>query len=262
MGSTRCVSALGSMALAAVLGACGSGGTEGGGGGAVVQSVGILYMVEDGNANGLWVIDTTTGLGTNIGNSGTISSTDGLTETNDPALLIGSQWNPIRRIASDGSGSTSTGGNQGAEGLAYDPASGTYYGILNNDFFTFDPVTGNRLLSLTDCPDDVEGLTYGGPDRLYGLTSNANVNGDLYYYTISTDTWTFIANTGISFDNAGLAYDPATGTLFAKGSQDMNLYRINPATAQATMVGNTGIPGGGGLAFVRIGAEYPGNALR
>jgi len=39
------------------------------------------------------------------------------------------------------------------------------------------------------------------------------------------------------------------GMFGAKGSGDTNLYRINPVTAAVTVVGNTGITDGGGLAF-------------
>ena len=52
------------------------------------------------------------------------------------------------------------------------------------------------------------------------------------------------------FDQAGLAYDTELNLLYAVGDQDSNLYRIDPATGVATVIGSTGLADpGGGLAF-------------
>ena len=242
--SSKWVWSAGVALVALVASGCG-----GGGGGS--STTGGLYMVEDNNENGLYRLDTTTGVATPLGTSGTSSGTDGLTETGNANELVGSVFRPFVRIATNGSSATEFGTSEGAEGLAYDPNTGTYYAVLNADVFTFDPTTGDRIATLSAAPDDVEGLTYGGPGILYGLVSNSgSTDGDLYRYTIATDEWQLIANCGVAFIDCGLAYDPAAGILYAKGSQDENLYRLDPVTAAATVVGPTGVTGGGGLAFV------------
>lgn len=243
-GSRWAATSLGLVALLAV--GCGGGGS----GGHPGRSDGFVYLSVDGDSNGLYRIDPSTGAATHLGATGVSSSTCGLTETDDPNLLIGSLPFGIAHVDADGSGFVDTGGNQIAEGLAYDPNTGTYFAILNSDLTTFDPVSGDTLLTLSSAPDDVEGLTYGGPGVLYGITSNTSANGDLYRYLIATDSWVMIANTGVDFVDAGLAWDPDSNWLFAKGSQDDFLYRIDPATGATTIVGSTGVSGGGGLAFV------------
>jgi MYXO-CTERM domain-containing protein len=50
--------------------------------------------------------------------------------------------------------------------------------------------------------------------------------------------------------------------VYAIGSQDSNLYRIDPATAVATVIGPTGLaPVGGGLAYVETVIPEPGGWL-
>ena len=107
-------------------------------------------------------------------------------------------------------------------------------------------MTGAVITNLTGPGADVEGLSEGEPGFLYGLAAG----GDLYRYDIANDAWDLVGNTGVAFDNVGLAYDPERGVLFAKGSQDPNLYQIDPEDADTDSLGDTGIAAGGGLAFV------------
>jgi hypothetical protein len=58
-----------------------------------------------------------------------------------------------------------------------------------------------------------------------------------------------------------LAYDPQANLLYAKGSQDSYLYSINPVTVTATVIGDTGIANGGGLAYVGTTVPVPGAIL-
>jgi hypothetical protein len=86
---------------------------------------------------------------------------------------------------------------------------------------------------------------------IYGLAGFGGPRGNLYRYNIGSNSWSFVGDTGIDFNEAGLAYDPSLNTLYAIGSQDGNLYRVNPANALTQLVGPTGLGArGGGLAFV------------
>ena len=65
-----------------------------------------------------------------------------------------------------------------------------------------------------------------------------------------------IGNTGIDFDQIGLAYDTERDMLYAIGAQDPNLYLVDPTNGSASIIGSTGLNDpGGGLAF--IGADVP-----
>lgn len=207
-----------------------------------------LYFSEDSNGNGLYMLDTATGAATNVGISGVTSSTVGLAPSASPAVLFGTQYFQLLEIQADGSGSAVIGGD-GQEGLAFDPATGTLYGAINGSFRTVDPVTGVNQTPLAAPPGDMEGIAWGN-GGVYAIAGGA---ANLYFYDPGTDSWATIGSTGITWDQAGLAYDPGTNTLYAKGDQDSNLYRVDPATGAATVIGDTGIVEGGGLAFVGPG---------
>ena len=210
-----------------------------------------LFFSEDNNSSGLYVIDITTGAATNIGTSGVTAATNGLAPSDNPNQLFGSEPFGLLRVAIDGSGETIIGGDT-QEGLAFDPNTGTVYGALNGVFSTIDPTTGLNTATLSPPGQDVEGMAWGD-GGVYALPSTDNA--DLLFYNPANDSWSVIGNTGISWDSTGLAFDPSTRTLFALGDQDSNLYRINPDTAATTVIGNTGIAAGGGLAF--IGSALP-----
>ncbi len=217
-----------------------------------------LYFSEDDNSSGLYTLDTATGAATNVGTSGVTASTVGLAPSASPAVLFGTQWAQLLEIQADGSASAVIGGD-GQEGLAFDPATGTLYGAINGSFRTVDPVTGANQTPLAAPPGgaDVEGIAWGNG----GVYAIAGSDANLYFYDPGTDSWTTIGSTGITWDSAGLAYDPGTNTLYAKGDQDSNLYRVDPATGAATVIGDTGIVEGGGLAFVGAGVGVGPTAI-
>lgn len=206
---------------------------------------GVLYYSEDDNGNGLYILDTNTAAATNIGESGVTNTTVGLAPGPDANTLFGSQFADLLSIAADGSGSTNLGG-ESSEALAYDPNTDTLYAQINGDFFSMDPATGARIATLAAPDGDAEGLAYGN-GVVYGLLAG----GLLRVYDIGTDTWSDIGDTGIDFDNHGLAYDPSPQILYAL-NEDGFLYSVNPTTAQSTFIGDTGIDEGGGLAFLLI----------
>ncbi len=216
---------------------------------------GSLYFSEDYNGNGLYLLDTNTGAATHVGASGVISSTVGLTESASPGLLYGSQYFNLLHINADGSGYVEV-GDEMTEGLAFDPTTSTLYGVINGDFFTMDTATGAKLADLASSPYYVEGLAWAD-GVVYGLGNGVGALGELFKYDIATNVWTSLGSIGLDMDQCGLAYDPQTGLLYAKGDQSSYLYSIDPTTLATTRVGDTGIANGGGLAFVADGGVVP-----
>jgi hypothetical protein len=212
---------------------------------------GTLYFSQDGNANGLFTLNQTTGAATKVGagTTGVVGVTVGLTEGPNGTLL-GSTFPQIVRIARDGSGVTDLVGNEGAEALAWNSANGLLYGCWNADFYNMDVATGVRIATLPTAPADVEGLAADGSRNvIYGIGDHTN----LFKYDVATATWSTVGNTGINWNQGGLAFDAETRTLYAVGvGGGVNLYKINPDTAAPTVVGPLGISGvvNGGLAFV------------
>lgn len=213
--------------------------------GCAQSSFAQLYFSEDYNGGGLYTLDTATGAATNLGTSGVTSATVGLAPSGDPAVLFGSQWSQLLEINADGSGFSVVGG-VGTEGLAYDPSTGTLYGSINGDFFLVDPLTGANVGTLASPGADIEGLAWGR-GGVFGLPGTGS---DLMFYNPGLDSWSLVGDTGIFWDSTGLAYDPIADVLYAKGNQDSLLYVIDPNTGGAVVVGDTGIPTGGGLAFL------------
>ncbi|RJP31593.1 MAG: hypothetical protein C4547_15400 [Phycisphaerales bacterium] len=217
-------------------------------GGPGVAAAGRLYFSEDSNAKGLYEINVQTGQATHLGQSGVTSRTVGLAPTDSEDLLYASKWSTLLHVKADGSGFTDVGGT-GTEGLAFDGE--TLYGAINGQLFTMNPDNGQRLVTLAAPGADVEGLAYCARDHsLYGLAGFSGPRGDLFKYDIGSNSWRRIGNAGVAFNECGLAYDAGANVLYAKGSQDSFLYRLDPATAQATRIGDTGVAAGGGLALV------------
>jgi hypothetical protein len=208
-----------------------------------------VYFVQDGNANGLFELNTSTGAATlvGLGISNTDSATDGLTETPSPFVLLGSRWNPLVNIDTDGSAAADIAGSAGMEGLAMNIATGALFGDINTAWQSLHPVTGVSLAFLAVPPFDVEGP---------GANPNANLvyavgdSTNLVVYNPATNTWGNVGNTTINFDDGGACYDHVNNVIWAVEPGTDNLYRINPNTAAAALVGPLGTNGAGGLAFV------------
>lgn len=214
---------------------------------------GVLYWSQDDTRTGLYTLDTTTGQATLVGAgiTGVLSNTVGLAAGDQPGTLFGSTWTDITRINQDGSGAAVIPDSASAEGLEYVASSGKLYGTINGSFFTIDTVTGSIDQTLAAPGADIEGLAYGN-GMIYGLAGFAGPRGSLYAYDIGGDAWSLIGSTGIEFNLPGLAFNPSLGILYAIGVQDQNLYAIDPANANATVIGPRGVEGslGGGLAYV------------
>jgi hypothetical protein len=226
---------------------------------AVPASAGTLYFNQDDNtSDGFYTLNTSNGSATLLGDGGVHYVTGGLSLGDSPGTLFGSKYSGIGRINKDGSGVTYIPDSTGAEGLEY--VNGTLYGAMNGTFFTINTTTGLVATNLAGLPGgaDVEGLAYGN-GLIYGLSGWEGPSGNLYSYDIGLDTWSLVGSTGVGFVDTGLAFDGDLGILYAIGEQDNNLYRINPLTAEATVIGPTGIIGetGGGLAYDASGTPVP-----
>ena len=209
---------------------------------------GKLYFSRDAviDGQGLYSLDTTTGAATFIGISDSIGANVGLAPSDSSSILYGSEPYSLLTIDADGSGANSVGmANQYLNGLAYDAASNILYGVDGGDFFTVNPNTGDRIVTLTTPFTSLQGLAFGN-DGVYGLGSSQ----DLLFYDPDTDNWSYVGDTGESWWDAGLAFDADKNVLYAKRSGDSSLYEIDLSTAQPTVIGDTGITEGGGLAIV------------
>jgi hypothetical protein len=218
-----------------------------------------LYFSLD-DSNELYTLSTTDATPTLIGTTGVDSSTVGLSESPDPGQLYGSTFTDLSVISADGAGFSTAGTNDlRAEGLAYDPVNNLLYKIINEDFAIADQTTGATTNDLNDPPEDLEGLAWRRTDgKIYGYGGSDSSN--LYAYTPGTDAWALVGDTGTpEADSSGLAYDPTLDLFYAIG-EDGLLYRIDPDTAAATLIGDTTLGAdedGGGLAFLPIEPQEP-----
>ena len=208
---------------------------------------GTLYYSRDGHDE-LYSLSTTTGAATLIGPTGVGGSTVGLCESGDPGYLYGSTPFGLSQIFTDGSPAVLINSGFASEGMAFDPGTSTIYSMFNGSYDAYD-TGGNFVADLADPGDDVEGIAWGH-GGVFGIVGFGSTDSNLYFYDPGADSWSLVGDTGVDWDECGLAYDPGSDTLYAKGLQDSMLYAINPNTAATTLIGDTGMGEGGGLAFV------------
>jgi hypothetical protein len=127
-------------------------------------------------------------------------------------------------------------------GLAVGPANVVYLSSSSNDsLYTLDLPTATATLvgAYGDPAIVMHGLEYvPGPSQLYGASSH---NGGIYLVDQSTGAATLIGLTGLaSFVN--LAWNSATGVMYATNSGTDSLYTINLTNGLATLVGPLGGP--------------------
>lgn len=122
-----------------------------------------------------------------------------------------------------------TGQNYPITGLAFHPTTGVLYGSTGNS----NSATAGMLVSINPATGLVTpiGAFNAGPTNSSGTPATM----------------------------ADIGFDPSTGTLYGVGSiGGPQLYSINPATGQATVIGNTGLTSttGGGIAINSAGSFY------
>ncbi len=219
---------------------------------------GVTYFADQ-----LVSIDTTTGLGSVVGNLSTPLSPFGLAFGGGNLYTFDSTNDVITKInpATAATQATYSIGLQagqllGQGGLAFQSSTvGFLTSALDpatfntvNDLYSFNISTG-KLTFIAHTADTLEALAFSSTGVLYGLGKN---DGDLYTINTTTGAMSLLGNVGVSIGSptGGLAFAP-NGTLYA--TLDDALYTINTTTGQATAVGGMATYNGydtiSGLAF-------------
>ncbi len=191
---------------------------------------GILYGADGsgGNPSKLYTIDTTTGVGTEIGSIGfavtglAFDPTSGLLygvtaskNTNDPPKV-----DPIRGLLS----------------INLATGAGTYIG----DYSTPSTIVGGVMSD----------ISFDRAGNLFGWNEQVGFRGvgidNLYSINKLTGDAMLVGTSGVNTMTTGLAFD-SNGTLFLESLG--NLYTVNPVTGAATFVG-------GSLASTGLGMDF------
>jgi hypothetical protein len=191
---------------------------------------------------GVYIVDTTTAAPTlvpgtaafqmtGLGNGPTANEVDGQFYGNQIRLVDLTTGTSILRTPPSISQ---------VNGYTTDTVGGIGY-VADNNFFGSIDLATSVVTSLASPGDDMEALAV---DVANGIVYGVGNNGVLRAYDIATNTWSTIGvSFGGVFDEAGLAFDPATSTLYLLNF-DGNLYSVNPGTGAAALIGNVGLPGG------------------
>jgi hypothetical protein len=106
-----------------------------------------------------------------------------------------------------------------------------------SDLYRIDAMTGAEVLIGSTGEWSIAAIAFDGDDVLYALSS-AN------FGTINTSTGEFAAIGPAEYIFGGMAFDPTNGILWAsQGQNEDNIYTIDKATGQATLIGQTGLGG-------------------
>jgi hypothetical protein len=152
----------------------------------------------------------------------------------------------------------------GVRTLAFDVTSGNLYFTtdVDHNLYRFDPVTQQATL-IGSVGLNVSGLAADSTGRLFA-TPQAQAS-TLYELNTLTGAATVIGEMGTPI--ADLAFRPGDGALYGipygLTAADQRLFRINPVTAQVTVVGNFSISNlaMSGLAFDATIVPEPGSAM-
>ncbi|MDR9410701.1 MAG: hypothetical protein RI573_17795, partial [Balneolaceae bacterium] len=172
-------------------------------------------------------------------------------------------------VQRDGSGATLIGDPSGqayTEGLTYNPEEKIFYASSNGFLRIRSPESGETIETILSPPNqpDIEGLAYDPESQmLYGLARGSEQQTEFRRGLYRLDTklpkneweWSEIGDTDGLWADAGLAFVPELGVLFAVGriGDPDAVFSINPETGSATKIGNTGLgTANGGLAWVPV----------
>lgn len=243
-----------------------------------------LGLLASSFAGGLFQVDMTDGSVSLLGQIGqgtqtlafTTSGTLFSTRQGPPPILNQVNQNPVGITAI---GTLTPAPANFIEGdIAYDTATNTFYAVFTGtspNLLQIDPATG----ATTDLGDiliggqaistvvNVDALAFR-QGQLYliipdGVAApNASFNDSLLRIDIATRQLTNIGPLGFDLPDgaAGMTYDSITDSFYlVAGSSaiDSNLYRVNPVTGAATLIGNTGIRDMSGLTFGPITPPAP-----
>lgn len=215
---------------------------------AVTAEADTIYTTVSGNALG--TIDTVTGVGTNVGSTGT-SGTWAAAFDNDGTLYTTVNWGQFLGKFNLTTGAVTTIGSaqSGANLIALEvDSSGTLYGAdWSGRLWTIDKTTGVRTLVGGGGVTSVMDLAFDSSGTLWATTGNR-----LWTVNTSTGAATFVTNiSGISRGSVmGIMFDE-NDTLYATAwISNSPLYTVNTSTGVATVIGTTtglGAPHGGDI---------------
>ncbi len=133
-------------------------------------------------------------------------------------------------------------GLSGIPGLAVN-ADGFVFGTerVTGELYKFNSVTGEAIFTASTGLSYLDAIGFSPDDVLYGI----DLNGDLYSIDVETGASQWIGNTGELF--SGMAFDPTDGKLYASTGRfsavEDAIYQVDIFTAQATLVGVSGLGG-------------------
>jgi hypothetical protein len=198
----------------------------------------------------LYSIDAGTGAATLIGSTGL-------------RQIVGLDWDSAngRLVALTGAGDQfSINTITGASSLLVDAtfgvpegsvafSGGTAFTTLFDNLHTWNGASWQQVgPSLLPAGSDISGLAFGGT-KLLGLATNGAAADQLVSFSSLTGAATIIGATGTNAGSvAGLTYDFIGGTWFM--SDGAGLYSVNAETGAASLIGQHGLTGFSGLAFV------------
>ena len=135
-------------------------------------------------------------------------------------------------------------------GILYASGITSTGGTAPSDLRILNPATGqSTLIGMTGVNGPMSGLAYNpATGALFGIEGGMATTNNLFTINLSTGHATAIASTG--FAGGSLAFGP-DGMLYA-GSNTGQLYRINPASHQVTLVGASSTSALSGLALVNM----------
>lgn len=192
-----------------------------------------IIFSQDGNELGLYELDLKENVAISLGSSGVDDFTVGLTYDPLRNELIGSRWDPLLRIAPDGSGYEEL-GTEGAEGLALDTESNILYASHNDQFYSINPDTGEVIENLEAPWNDANCLAFDRfTRRVYALADRG-----LFAYDVDVKTWERIGDFPTRAQFCGLAFDPSRHRLLAGGFDDQPsiLWEIDPNSGTRSII--------------------------
>lgn len=204
---------------------------------------GGLYGTDGAN---LYLIDTASGAASLIGPHGPVEFAIGALAFADNGALYGISLTDAAQLYQIDvtTGAASAIGPLGIGfifegGLTFDTA-GRLIGVDQGDdatATTFEINTATGAAAIIGPPGgqarDINGLTRDGA-VVYGIDRPSNSLGRL---DVATGSYTQIGLTGAAIgDTGGLAFDEATGALYATFAADGGFYKIDPATGAATLI--------------------------